>query len=314
MKSTILQERQIDACPRKTRGKSAKSVELIDAAARILGEIQPASVRAVCYRLFVAGYIESMAKTNTNKVSRLLVRAREDGLIPWEHVVDETREAERVTTWDSPNQIINAAVRGYRRDYWKDQPAWVEVWSEKGTIRGTLAPILNRYGITFRVMHGYSSATSLRNIAEDTMITEKPLTVLYLGDWDPSGLHMSEVDIPARLARYQGAAFIKRLALDATDVKFDSALPSFDVATKTGDPRHQWFVGRYGQRCWELDALPPPILRSRVEDEILRHLDLDAWNRALQVEAAEKESMRSFLDDWNMSKLRQASNCSGGAA
>ena len=278
---------QIEASPKKTRGKARKSLDLIDAAVRILDEIQPASIRAVCYRLFVEGYIDSMAKTNTNKVSRLLVGAREQGLIPWEHVVDETREAERVTTWDNPDEIINTAVRSYRRDYWKDQPEWLEVWSEKGTIRGTLAPILNRYGITFRVMHGYGSATSIRNIAEDTMRTDKPLTVLYLGDWDPSGLHMSEVDLPSRLERYEGKASIKRLALDRSDIGPESTLPSFDASTKTGDPRHQWFVGRYGRRCWELDALPPPELRQRVEDEIVRHLDLDAWNRALEVEQAD---------------------------
>ena len=81
------------------RGKSQRSLDLIDAAVRILEEIQPASIRAVCYRLFVEGYIDSMAKNNTNAVSRQLVWAREQGLLPWDYVVDETREAERVSTW-----------------------------------------------------------------------------------------------------------------------------------------------------------------------------------------------------------------------
>ena len=39
------------------RGKSSASLALIDAAARILEEIQPASVRSVCYRLFTEGRI-----------------------------------------------------------------------------------------------------------------------------------------------------------------------------------------------------------------------------------------------------------------
>ena len=41
------------------------------------------------------------------------------------------------------------------------QPLAIEVWSEKGTVRGTLQPVLREFGVTFRVMHGYSSATTL---------------------------------------------------------------------------------------------------------------------------------------------------------
>ena len=59
------------------RGKAQKSLDLIAACRDILAEIQPASVRAVCYRLFVAGHIDSMSKNNTNRVSTQLVYARE---------------------------------------------------------------------------------------------------------------------------------------------------------------------------------------------------------------------------------------------
>jgi hypothetical protein len=60
------------------RGRSAKSVALVDAAYDILEEIQPASVRAVCYQLFTQGLIPSMAKRETDRISDLLARARED--------------------------------------------------------------------------------------------------------------------------------------------------------------------------------------------------------------------------------------------
>lgn len=61
------------------RGKSARSLELVAAAREILAEIQPATVRAVCYRLFTMGLIASMSKNNTNRVSRQLTDARERG-------------------------------------------------------------------------------------------------------------------------------------------------------------------------------------------------------------------------------------------
>jgi hypothetical protein len=114
------------------RGKSRKSYELISAAARILYEIQPATVRAVCYRLFIEGLISSMAKAETNKISRQLVYARENDLIPWSWVVDETRAPETVASWSSPQAIFEQAAKQYRFDFWSMQSERVEVWSEKG--------------------------------------------------------------------------------------------------------------------------------------------------------------------------------------
>jgi hypothetical protein len=290
-----------------SRGKSERSLDLVEAAVRILRQIKPATVRAVCYRLFIERFIDSMAKTRTNSVSRQLVWAREARRIPWDWIVDETREAERAPTWQDPNTIIDAAVRGYRRDHWQDQPLRVECWSEKGTVRGTLAPVLEHYGVTLRVMHGYGSATILNSAAAETRASDKPLTVLYVGDWDPSGLHMSEVDLPSRLARYGGRATIRRVALSPEDVGPRTTLPSFDAATKQNDSRHQWFAERFGTRCWELDALSPVVLRERLKAEIASSLDLDAWTHALQIEGAEVQSMRDFHETYRRTISGQAS-------
>jgi hypothetical protein len=285
---------------RRVRGKSQKSLDLINAAFKILDEIQPASVRAVCYRLFVLKLIESMSKGETGKVSKQLTWAREEDLIPWKWIVDETRAPESIAQWSNPEEVIHAACAQYRKDYWQAQANRVEVWSEKGTVRGTLGPVLDRYGVTFRVMHGYGSATVLHDIAEETAANDKPLTVLYVGDWDPSGMNMSEVDLPDRLARYGGRANIIRVALNESDVGDD--LPSFEAEMKRGDSRYQWFVGNYGPRCWE-----------RVETEIVGLLDLDAWNHAIGIEAAERESMKSVLMNWQ-SISRQVTKYSPGAA
>jgi hypothetical protein len=280
------------------RGKSQKSMDLIAAAYQIFSEIHPATVRAACYRLFIEGIISSMAKNHTNAVGTQLVWARENHQLPWDWIVDETREAEHITSWRDPEEIIRAAISGYRKDYWRDQPEWVEIWSEKGTVRGTLAPILEKYGVTFRVMHGYGSATSLHSIAQESANSDKYLTIFYVGDWDPSGMHMSEIDIPGRLDRYEGDFTIERIALDASDVGLGTKIPSFDAQSKIGDSRHKWFVDNYGNRCWELDALSPVVLRQRVENAILGCLDQDAWDHSISVEAVERESMSGFMDTW----------------
>src|SRR5207244_9774245 len=109
------------------------------------------------------------------------------------------------------------------------QDVLLEVWSEKGTMRGTLAPVLQKYGVTFRVMHGFTSATSAYDVAQMIADELRSVIVLYVGDWDPSGLYMSDEDLPNRLAAYgaEPADFV-RLALTESDVR-DPQLPSFDA-------------------------------------------------------------------------------------
>jgi len=290
------------------RGRSLRSLGLVGAAHTILTEIQPASVRAVCYRLFTLGIINSMVKSETNRVSVQLTWAREQRIIPWVWIVDDTREPARVSAWKDPAAYVETMKRAYRRDRWVDQPALVEVWSEKGTIGGILAPVLQNYGITFRVLHGYGSTTAVHQIADESTDDERTLTAFYVGDWDPSGLHMSEVDLPQRLERYDGDVDLRRLALTEADTR--AGLPSFLASTKRGDPRYRWFVERYGTTCWELDALSPVVLRQRVEGAIFAQLDLEAWHRADVVETAERESLSTILSAWPKSISGPARKCS----
>jgi hypothetical protein len=279
------------------RGKTARSLELIAACRDMLAELQPASVRAVCYRLFVGGLIGSMSKGETNRVSRQLVYAREAGLIPWNWIVDETREAERPGTWTDPTDYAAAVQASYRRDHWAYQRQRCEVWSEKGTVRGTLQPVLREYGVTFRVGHGYASATMAREIADETAGLAVPLRVYYVGDHDPSGLHMSVVDWPRRLAEYGARVELVRLALTAADTA-DPTLPGFPAADKRADPRYGWYIAQYGGRCWELDALSPVTLRERLREAIRGLIDWPAWQRCARAEAAECASLVDVLGAW----------------
>jgi hypothetical protein len=278
------------------RGRSQHTKDLIAASREILLTIQPASVRGVCYKLFVKKLIASMAKGETNKISRLLRLARENNEISWAWIVDETRSAECISAWDSPEDYARAVVSSYRRSYWSYQPIIPEVWSEKGTVRGVLAPVLEKYGVTFRPLHGYNSATEVHLIAEETADSQR--LALYVGDWDPSGKHMEEVDLPRRLRKYGGNVKIIRVALAPADVA-NSGLPHFAVEEKRKDPRYRWFVERYGHRCFELDALDPNVLRDRVEQCIRSVIDFDAWERCAATERAEQQSLIAAMRNWN---------------
>ena len=263
--------------------------------AAIAEDAQPITGRGVGYKLFTAGLIPSMARSEMQRVYRLLKQAREEDIIPWDWIVDEAREFEQVASWDDPEEFAQSISRQYRLDFWKQQPERCEVWSEKGTLRGVLAPVLDEYGVGFRVMHGFSSATVVHDIADD--YDDRPLTALYVGDWDPSGLYMSECDLPDRLDKYGGYHVeTKRIALTQEQL---AALPSFPASDKRKDPRYKWFIENFGNRCWEIDALDPNMLRDRVEEEInLCITDLDAWERCETSDQAQRESLLHVLMRW----------------
>jgi len=140
-----------------------------------------------------------MSVNEMQKVYRLLRIAREQSLIPSEWIVDETRELERISTWSDP--AAYAGTSGINSRYASS------VWSEKGTIRGVLKPVLDQYATGFRVMHGYTSAPAVNDVAKDD--EGRPLIVLHVGDLDPSGLFMSECDLPQRLADYGGIRAVR---------------------------------------------------------------------------------------------------------
>lgn len=62
--------------------------------------------------------------------------------------------------------------------------------------------------------------------------------------------------------------------------------------------RPSWFVERFGSRCHELDAMDPNDLRARIVQQIRSRLNLPAWERAIEVERAEVDSMRAFHAEW----------------
>jgi hypothetical protein len=298
-----------EPCSKKGRGMARRSLELIEAMHAAAEAAQPITGRGIGYKLFTAGLIPSMAKNEMQRVYRLLKEAREQGTVPWEWIVDETRDLERLSTWDNPEEFARCATRSYRRDFWNQQPVRCEVWSEKGTVRGVLQPVLDQYAVGFRVMHGFSSATTIYNVCQQDG-DPRDLIAFYVGDFDPSGLFMSEEDLPKRLAKYGGGhdelgesllrVKLRRIALTRGQVAYegDDLLPSFPATDKKKDPRYRWFRANYGDRCWELDAMDPNDLRDCVEAEIQALIEPVAWERCELINAAEQESLKTILGKW----------------
>jgi hypothetical protein len=276
------------------RGLATKTIALIEASFAILEEIQPATVRAVCYRLFTQRLIASMGKNETDKVSKALTTAREKGMIPWDWIVDDTRQIASWRMWSNPAEYADEVMSSYARDWWAEQPQRLLVISEKGTVSGMLRPVLEEYRVKSLVHHGFSSATAMNTLARVSRVDPRPLTLLYVGDHDPSGRHMSDVDVPKRLADYGGRADLIRLAVTPEQIA-EHGLPTFPADDKRKDARHDWFVTEHGEACCELDALDPNTLRDLVEGAIAERINWERWHEAQADEVGERAAIRQSM-------------------
>ena len=85
-------------------------------------------------------------------------------------------------------------------------------------------------------------------------------TVLYIGDFDPSGLLIERV-AQEEMDHKRGIRFV-RLALTMEQIKRFKP-PSRPVNMK--DTRAKEYIEKYGERCWEVEALRPRTLYRLIE-------------------------------------------------
>ena len=70
---------QIETCSKKVRGMARRSLDLIEAMYAAAKAAQPITGRGIGYKLFTGGLIPSMARSEMQRVYRLLKEARERG-------------------------------------------------------------------------------------------------------------------------------------------------------------------------------------------------------------------------------------------
>ena len=274
-------------------GLHSKTIEIINSAVEILTAHNPMTVRQVYYQL-VARQIVENNRNRYQAVSDALVKARKQGLIEWDWIEDRLRRPRHVSMWSDLSEFADIAARSYRRDVWATQPDYLEVWLEKDALSGIFEDTLSRYGVTLNVGRGFDGWSSIHNAAWRflTQIEEgKTATILYFGDFDPSGEDMVR-SLRDRLAWFGCYPEIIKSALTMEDIKRYNLPPDF--AKKT-DSRAKKFIARHGDVSVELDALPADVLISRLVEEIEKRIDIAALERVQTTEAAERTRLVEVL-------------------
>jgi hypothetical protein len=96
---------------------SQRSLHLITAMLDAAKAAHPITGRGIGYKLFSGKFIASMAVKDMRAVYRLLKLAREEGMMPWGWIVDETRAMERAAVWSDAAEYARVVAQSYRRDF-----------------------------------------------------------------------------------------------------------------------------------------------------------------------------------------------------
>ncbi len=290
---------------KKTRRKPTKPAKwarrapaaiaaIVDTAASILAEYHPQTVRQVFYALVSRLVIENTFQ-EYSKLKEYLKNARLDRRIAWELIEDRTRQPRIPNQWDSLADYLETVSCAYQLSPWPMQPRRVELWVEKDALSGVFMGPASHYKVTLNVGKGYDSWSSIYEAAQ--RFKQQETVVLCFGDFDASGIDIYRSQ-RKRFKRLGCEVDFIRCALLEEDIERYNLPPT---VTKSGDTRAAKHIAKYGEMsAVELDALPRDILIRRIETEIEKQLDMEAFQATVGQQKAETvrliEFVKTFID------------------
>jgi hypothetical protein len=285
---------------------------VVEAALEVFDQYDTAiTLRQLYYRL-VARLLITNTINSYKRLSRLMVKAREQEDVPSNCLEDRSRRilGRGDTGYDSAEEYLKQKLsglqdswKGFTMPMWEDQPVYLLISLEKDALSRLVSRIANRYSVRTFPTRGYPSYSYVQTMANymQTRLGGKHTIVLYFGDFDPSGVDI-ERDLEDRLARYGATDFkVKRIALTADQIR-EHDLPPMPV--KRSDARAEGFMAEHGDKSVELDALDPNLLQEIVEKAIRENINVRRWNAQVhKIEDLQKwiknklEDIEKVIDD-----------------
>lgn len=270
----------------------ADSLSLIGKIDGVISEYQEKgytlTLRQCYYQLVARGIIENTEKSY-KRIAALLNDARLCGLIDWEAITDRTRNIRTFSAWAHPADIIQDAAYSYKRDLWKGQPCYIEVWIEKDALVDIAGRACQATRTPYFSCRGFTSQSEMWTAAQrfKTQEDREARYIIHLGDHDPSGLDMTR-DIQERLNLFGANVSVKRIALNMEQVQQYNPPPN---PAKETDARYKGYRAKYGGQSWELDAMRPEIIEGLIDEKIKSFLDKTAFQKELAIEEAQKREL-----------------------
>lgn len=290
------------------RAFQPKALSTIAMANTILAEYRRQGFKLTLRQLyyqFVARDLLPNTMRSYKNLGSVVSDGRMAGLIDWDSIEDRLRSVERVSTWESPETIIEAVAKQYKRDLWEGQMTRCEVWVEKDALTGVIEPTCRRLRVPWFACRGYVSQSAQYEAAqrfiEHFNAGVHRVVVFHLGDHDPSGIDMTrenreKINLLARADETGQAVEFQRLALNMDQVHEYRPPPN---RAKVSDSRIEGYREEFGDESWELDALEPRVLADLIDDAVAAEIDDDLWVEQATRENSELAVLRGISERFN---------------
>lgn len=274
---------------KRTRRTGANLQNILNATKAVIREEKTLTLRHLFYRLVTAGVLDK-TESEYGKLSGYTMSWRRSGAISWDAFIDSSRWYYGSQTFNNLGAALENSKACFRRNLWQSQDAYVEIWTEKDAISAICSQAANPFGVRVFPLKGFASGSALA-VAANTFIEQqkngKQVFVYYLGDHDPSGRCIESSAIENLLDDHDCDINFNRIAVTPVQI-LRYNLPT--RPTKMSDSRSKNFVGE----SVEVDALSPKVIRSLVERNITSHIDQVVWQREMEIEKMEKDTL-SYL-------------------
>jgi len=281
------------------RGVDSKT--LIEEVQKIIAEFNTKlTLRQIYYQLVSKHLIENV-RSQYQRLSKILVKARHDGVVDWEDMEDRTRAAtggdeEEETPQDHFDNALNYFKNCYHYfdlPKWKNQPNYVEIWFEKQALEGIFESITKDWNLVQLACKGYSSHTMGYELSKrlDNLDEEKEVWIFYFGDFDPSGLDIYRF-IKDMCDRFNLTINFKRIAITKEQIRKYKIPP---MMAKSSDSRYAGFVADHGTDVVELDALRPDVLQKLINDIIESKFDPDILEEVKEEQKEKRKHIEKMV-------------------
>lgn len=278
----------------------AKTLELLQQADQVLHEYRrywPLTVRQIFYRL-VGAYGYDKSETAYGRLGHHLANARRGRVIPFDAIRDDgvtTYDMQHFNDRDDFLRHVRELSEGYVRNKLSGQDIHLEVWCEAAGMLPQLYNVTEPYSVPVYSSGGFDSLTAKKRLAERICITEKQTIILHLGDYDPSGVSIfdsvaQDVQAFVMADRPHGLVNVEFERVALTDVQVEK----YDLPTapaKSTDSRSRTWKGGTCQ----LEALPPDVIASILQQAIEYHIDRDLFELDLESEQQDRKMLRGLL-------------------
>lgn len=274
---------------------SAGSLAIIEQANQIIVDYAAQgydlTLRQLYYQ-FVSRDLIANKQTEYKRLGSIINDARLAGLIDWDTIVDRTRNMVSNSHWSGPKEIVDSCANQFQIDKWANQENRVEVWIEKDALVGVIENVCRKNDVGFFSCRGYTSQSEMWSASQrllEYVENGQRITIIHLGDHDPSGIDMTR-DIDHRLALFMGesAGAVNRIALNMNQVKKYKPPPN---PAKITDSRATGYIKKFGNKSWELDALEPSVLEALIDATIAKYKDPDQWEKLVVIEQEHIKSL-----------------------